>query len=209
MTQGSWHSDASFLQFVRYQSPPMSNPSFDHPNLNSPYECPRRHWEPASDGQPTQRIIENRRRAEFITPMPKPKERKGSAKQVETLAKLIGQDTLENFARSVAALHKPITFKWAAKFGLAEAPPSGNLGSGPNAPSQTPLYATIPAAEVSAVVQEDSKPKKKLICTKCSDPVALNVARFCWFNKAKFGGNVYCMECQKTVQGTSNSPFHM
>ena len=83
MTQGSWHSDASFLQFVRYQSPPMSNPSFDHPNLNSPYECPRRHWEPASDGQPTQRIIENRRRAEFITPMPKPKERKGSAKQVE------------------------------------------------------------------------------------------------------------------------------
>ncbi|MFZ1710426.1 MAG: DEAD/DEAH box helicase family protein, partial [Anaerolineae bacterium] len=32
-------------------------------------------------GQPTQRIIENRRRAEFITPVPKPRKRKGSGQQ--------------------------------------------------------------------------------------------------------------------------------
>ncbi|MCX6873004.1 MAG: hypothetical protein NTW21_04235 [Verrucomicrobia bacterium] len=61
----------------------MSNPFFDHPILNSPYESPRRHWELASDGQPTQRLIENRHRAEFITPIPKPKKRKGAAKQGE------------------------------------------------------------------------------------------------------------------------------
>jgi hypothetical protein len=115
-----------------------------------------------------------------------------------TLAKLIGQDTLESFALSVTALHTPITFNWAAKFGLSEAPPSGNL-SVTNAPSQAPLYSTIPAAEVAAVVKEYSKPKQKLICTKCSEPVAFNVARFCWFNKTRFGGSVYCMECQKTV----------
>ena len=35
----------------------MSNPFFDHPILNSPYEHPRRHWELDADGQPTQRII--------------------------------------------------------------------------------------------------------------------------------------------------------
>jgi type III restriction enzyme len=34
-----------------------------------------------AEGQPTQRIIEKRRRAEFITPIPKPKKRKTSAKQ--------------------------------------------------------------------------------------------------------------------------------
>ena len=39
----------------------MSNPFFDHPILNSPYECPRRHWELDSQGQPTQRILENRK----------------------------------------------------------------------------------------------------------------------------------------------------
>ena len=53
----------------------MENPFFDHPILNSPYEYPSRHWELDADGQPTQRIIESRRGAEFITPIPKPRQR--------------------------------------------------------------------------------------------------------------------------------------
>ena len=57
----------------------LSNPFFDHPILNSPYECPGRHWELDSSGQPTQQILPKRRRAEFITPIPKPKKRKASA----------------------------------------------------------------------------------------------------------------------------------
>ena len=59
----------------------MSNPFFDHPILYSPYEYPSRHWELDQNGQPTQRVIDNRRRAEFITPIPKPKKRRGSAAQ--------------------------------------------------------------------------------------------------------------------------------
>jgi type III restriction enzyme len=59
----------------------MSNPFFDRPILNSPYERPSRHWELDVQGQPTQQIIERRRRAEFITPIPKPRKRKGSAEQ--------------------------------------------------------------------------------------------------------------------------------
>ena len=59
----------------------MSNPFFDHPILNSPYASPGRHWELDDDGQPTQKILETRRRAEFITPIPKPKKRKGYAVQ--------------------------------------------------------------------------------------------------------------------------------
>jgi type III restriction enzyme len=54
----------------------MSNPFFDHPVLNSPYEMPERHWELDEQGQPTQRIVESRRRAEFITPIPRPKKRR-------------------------------------------------------------------------------------------------------------------------------------
>jgi type III restriction enzyme len=54
----------------------MSNPFFDHPILNSPYEYPQRHWELDDVGQPTQKIIEHRRSAKFITPIPKPKKRK-------------------------------------------------------------------------------------------------------------------------------------
>jgi type III restriction enzyme len=59
----------------------MTNPFFERPILNSPYEYPTRHWELDASGQPTQRIIEKRRRAEFITPIPKPRKRKGAAEQ--------------------------------------------------------------------------------------------------------------------------------
>jgi type III restriction enzyme len=59
----------------------ITNPFFDRPILYSPYEYPTRHWELDSNGQPTQRIIENRRRAEFITPIPKPKKRRDAADQ--------------------------------------------------------------------------------------------------------------------------------
>lgn len=52
------------------------NPFFDHPILNSPYNAPGRHWELDDQGQPTQKIVDHRRPAEFITPIPKPKKRK-------------------------------------------------------------------------------------------------------------------------------------
>lgn len=64
----------------------MDNPFFDQPILNSPYEYPGRHWELDEQGQPTQKIIEKRRRAEFITPIPKPRKRKGRAEQRDLFA---------------------------------------------------------------------------------------------------------------------------
>lgn len=56
-------------------------PFFERPILNSPYEYPGRHWELDDQGQPTQKIIDRRRRAEFITPIPKPRKRKDGGKQ--------------------------------------------------------------------------------------------------------------------------------
>jgi type III restriction enzyme len=63
----------------------MKNTFFDHPILNSPYEYPGRYWELDASGQPTQKIIESRRRADFITPIPKPKKRKGKARQEQLI----------------------------------------------------------------------------------------------------------------------------
>ncbi|MCB9434502.1 MAG: DEAD/DEAH box helicase family protein [Ardenticatenaceae bacterium] len=54
---------------------------FEQPILNSPYNYPSRHWELDADGQPTNRIVERRRTADFITPVPKPKKRKKSQAQ--------------------------------------------------------------------------------------------------------------------------------
>lgn len=63
----------------------MDDRFFSHPILNSPYKYPSRYWELDKDGQPTQQIIERRRSAEFITPIPKPKKRKLTAKQFELI----------------------------------------------------------------------------------------------------------------------------
>ncbi len=56
----------------------MDNPFFDQPIINSPYAYPVQHWELDEEGQPTQRIIQSRRGAEFVTPIPGPRQKGGS-----------------------------------------------------------------------------------------------------------------------------------
>lgn len=68
------------------------------------------------------------------------------------------------------------------------------------------LFAATPAStavtpvesECLPVPEEPTKPSR-LACIACGSVVAYNVAKFCWSNKSKFGGNVYCMECQKKI----------
>ena len=61
----------------------MDNQFFEKPVLNAPYDYPSRHWELDDLGQPTQKIIEHRRIAKFITPIPKPKKRRSAQQQIE------------------------------------------------------------------------------------------------------------------------------
>lgn len=61
----------------------MSNPFFDHPILNSPYEMPSQHWELDQSGQPTQKVLPSRRSVQLITPIPKTKKRKKAVAQDE------------------------------------------------------------------------------------------------------------------------------
>jgi type III restriction enzyme len=54
---------------------------FKRPILNTPYHPSTRHWALDKDGQPTHQISLSRRRAEFISPIPKPRLRKGQGRQ--------------------------------------------------------------------------------------------------------------------------------
>ncbi len=56
----------------------MKDQFFTRPILNSPYEYPQRHWELDAEGQPTHRILEQRRSAQFVTPIPKPRKSRKS-----------------------------------------------------------------------------------------------------------------------------------
>ena len=67
----------------------MSEQFFEKPILNSPYAYPGRHWELDPDGQPTNRILDNRRRSDLITPVPKTKKQRQNTQQA---ALLLGAD---------------------------------------------------------------------------------------------------------------------
>lgn len=120
------------------------------------------------------------------------------------VAKIIGSDTLEQLARDIARLHRPAQFNWAGKFGLPETPPAATqTKKAPVASEKTTTPPPQPPAEVAATVpaQAAAVPeKKRLICTACTAPITYTVAKFCWTNKKRFGGNAYCMDCQKLVQ---------
>ena len=56
---------------------PSERRFFERPILNSPYEYPSEHWELDDAGQPTNRVVPERRKVSFITPIPKPRKRRG------------------------------------------------------------------------------------------------------------------------------------
>jgi hypothetical protein len=121
--------------------------------------------------------------------------------------KAIGQDTLEDLARRLVAEHQPASKDWHARFGLKKpetAPAPTHAAPTVAALVEQPVAKTSKKpkepAEGLESTQEKGERKSKLVCASCNDAVPYNVAKFCWFNKPKFGGNVYCMECQKTVQ---------
>lgn len=65
---------------------------FERPILNSPYDYPAQHWELDESGQPTDRVIERRRPAQYVSPIPKPKKRQ--AEQAElNLSDALGLST--------------------------------------------------------------------------------------------------------------------
>lgn len=59
----------------------MENQFFERPILNSPYDYPAHHWELDESGQPTQQVIDSRRGADFVTPIPRPRKRNGGGEQ--------------------------------------------------------------------------------------------------------------------------------
>lgn len=119
-------------------------------------------------------------------------------------AKIVGQDTLEDFSRRLAAAHAPIRFDWAAKFGLPAVAPTPVPPVMPVAKAESVAAPVLVAATMAAVPAEtqeafDEGKKSKLACTSCGTIVAYSVAKFCWFNKPRFGGKVFCFECQKAI----------
>jgi type III restriction enzyme len=73
----------------------MSDSFFERPILNSRYQYPARHWELDATGQPTTRIVEDRRSVSFISPIPKPKKQRAREQAELVLDDPAGVSTAE------------------------------------------------------------------------------------------------------------------
>ena len=84
------------------------------------------------------------------------------------VAKIIGCETLEDFARRLAAIHKPIEFNWYAKFGL----PKG-ASTPRHISSSNPIENENKIAEINSKVISARQPEKTFVpkvgapCPEC------------------------------------------
>ena len=94
----------------------MTDRFFERPVLNSPYDYPARHWELDERGQPTNRVAERRRQFSFVTPIPRPKKRKGGQDELvfdETARALSADGQRYDLAEIIGSLRRAVD-RWRA-----------------------------------------------------------------------------------------------
>lgn len=106
-------------------------------------------------------------------------------------SKIISRETLQTFAENLAALHTPLSVDWKARFGIAN-----ELAAETACPDAEKLpHENTDPQTTGQLPHED----KRLFCAACKKTVTANVARYCWNNKSRFGGRVYCYDCQRNL----------
>jgi Nuclease-related domain len=110
------------------------------------------------------------------------------------IARMMGTEGLEKFARGLSALHEPSNVNWTARFGLTRL--EGDI---PTVEHLSPQVRPLKAANAAATRPRRSGHK----CAACGDAVTFAVVRYCWNNSARFAGNVYCMGCQANYPASS------
>ena len=132
----------------------------------------------------------------------------------ENSLKLVSAETVEAFAKELVKHHKPIQINYESKFGLDSKDAMPVHQTNRDIPTNTIETATQPKKreqpsnlkEVTQnTEQEPLKIKteqtaksnnKKYYCSDCTAEIEHAVARFCWFNKKRFGEKICCRDCQ-------------
>ncbi len=135
-----------------------------------------------------------------------------------SISKLVSLETIEEMGRKLIAAHKPASFNFAGKFGVAAPETTDDLRF---APPVAPLTPRAPCEKECGICMDTLEPKVidycrknsakfkgQMLCQKCQKVPALplcdgcgahleqKVINFCRFNSKRFGGKRLCRECQ-------------
>ena len=135
----------------------MSEPFFQRPILNSPYEYPSRHWKLDDRGLPTSEIVKTRRTAKFISPVPAPKALAGKPTQPRLP---LGEKELSSSGAAVQPVprHQQDPGGGGPLEGAAGGEVGGDTGNGASPPALArttsfqdlrPFFCQIEAAETA------------------------------------------------------------
>jgi Nuclease-related domain len=92
-----------------------------------------------------------------------------------SISKLVSAETIDAFARSLVATHKPLVCDFAARFGIT---------------SSTARH--LPAEQIGTRTVD-------ICCDKCSAVIDAQVVKYCRSNLQRFRGEVLCRSCQTTA----------
>ena len=94
------------------------------------------------------------------------------------IAKVVSEGTVQRIGRELAALHRPMTIDWAARFGLPPVP-------------------VPPGAPARVALPDPTRATRDAACASCGLPVSQVAIDYCRANAARFGGQVLCYRCQR------------
>lgn len=123
--------------------------------------------------------------------------------QMTSMAKIISRETLYEFAENLAALHQAKQTNWKARFGIQDGQPEIHITAKQAATAKlmtetkTEVFRQPENTGTDAVKSESIV--RNLFCCACHRTVTQTVAQYCWKNKTRFDGKVYCFNCQKNV----------
>jgi len=102
-------------------------------------------------------------------------------RNIGAIVKVVRSDTIERLARELAALHRPASVDWAARFGLAPT-----------------LPARLAAAE--AGLGNDVSEAPLQACDSCGKRVSEKEFQYCLDRADRFKGRTLCYDCQRRVR---------
>lgn len=107
-------------------------------------------------------------------------------KDVIGILKVCSSHTVRSIGEKLLALHQPARIDYIKKFELA----SALLCKSP-----------LPIAQMNNL---SGTKQTQYFCADCKTSIASVVAKFCWNNKARFGGKAYCRVCQSKYEVSRN-----
>lgn len=106
------------------------------------------------------------------------------------ILKVCSGNTVMNLGKKLAALHKPLRIDYVRKFDLVNELTSKVVP--PVVRSEPSKHAFTPTTLAVDRLVEPATHR----CMNCQKTIAEVVAQFCWKNKIRFGGKVFCRTCQ-------------